>query len=305
MGKLPYFNPSICPNNTVRSIDMIRVRFFVKDAEKVYDELIRLDRHWQTDVFDNTSIRQSPVPGSYKYFSKIPTYATDAALFIGLYDGALHLQNVVELEYNPNKCLLRESPLTWLLDYLGATSIKRPDVRRYDLAIDFYGVPRNCVFSKVQDARYCRVDGKGESRTQYFGKHQNNGFIKVYNKKVEAGLDEECTRVELTLVPEKITPDDLPRLYGIHYALYPSATSNDAAYRCWMNLAAVDMVAANEFLGTLDKRTQKKWVEAMEKDARPLEFPKMDEDGISFFVWLAQALVAAYRFAGEHLTKGG
>ena len=72
-----------------------------------------------------------------------------------------------------------------------------------------------------------------------------------------------------------------------------------------MNLAAVDMVAANEFLGTLDKRTQKKWVEAMEKDARPLEFPKMDEDGISFFVWLPQALVAEYRFAGEHLTKGG
>lgn len=195
--------------------------------------------------------------------------------------------------------------MTWLLDYLGCTSIKSPSVRRYDLAIDFYGVPRDCVFSKVQDARYCRVDGKGESRTQYFGKHQNNGFIKVYNKKVEADLDEECTRVELTLVPEKITPADLPRLYGIHSALYSSVSSNDAAFRCWMVLAAVDMVSANEFLGTLDKRTQKKWVEAMKEDARPLEFPQTDIDGVDFFVWLPQALAAAYRFAGEQLIKGG
>lgn len=154
MGRIPYYNSSICPDNAVRSIDMIRVRFFVKDAERVYDELTRLDRHWQTDVYTTTIIRQSPVPGTYKYFGKIPTYATDAALFIGMYDGALQLKNIVELEYNPNKCLLRESPLTWLLDYLCATSIRYPEVRRFDLAIDFYGVPRNCVFSKVQDARY-------------------------------------------------------------------------------------------------------------------------------------------------------
>lgn len=284
---------------------MIRVRFTVPDAEYMYDELIRLDRAWMTEVYPTASIRQYPCPGSYKYFAKIPTYGTDAAFAIGLYNGALQMMNVCELEYNPNKCLGRDSPLTWLLDVLNTASLSTPVVRRFDLALDFYGVPRNCVFSAVQDARYKRVDGTGESRTQYFGKHQSNGFIKVYNKKVESDLDEECTRVELTLVPDELTPEKLSRLYGIHNALSPSGTANDVAYRCWLSMAANDMDSANEFLGTIDRRTRRKWIDAMEKDARPLEFPQVDEDGVDFFDWLPEALLRAYRSPNTKTKKGG
>ena len=154
MHKLPYFNPCICPNNTIRSIDMIRVRFTVPDAEYMYDELIRLDRAWMTEVYPTASIRQYPCPGSYKYFAKIPTYGTDAAFAIGLYNGALQMMNVCELEYNPNKCLGRDSPLTWLLDVLNTASLSTPVVRRFDLALDFYGVPRNLkeeCYSRLPD----------------------------------------------------------------------------------------------------------------------------------------------------------
>lgn len=98
------------------------------------------------------------------------------------------------IEFNPNKCM-GNLVFKEILDKLFLVTLDR-QVVRFDLAIDI-PVPKHLV-SLVKDGRnYQYLKGK-DSESEYLGVRNKPGFVKLYDKKAESGLDYDLTRLEIT-----------------------------------------------------------------------------------------------------------
>ena len=47
--------------------------------------------------------------------------------------------------------------------------------------------------------KYTLVQNSRQDKTEYLGCHNKQGFVKLYNKKIESNLDDELTRLEITV----------------------------------------------------------------------------------------------------------
>ena len=94
---------------------------------------------------------------------------------------------------------------------------KEVEVKRYDLAVDI-PVPRE-NFIGFKDKRnyeeYRRHLSSKADSTEYWGKRSTPGFVKLYNKQLECGLDKPMTRLEITLSLEDFAVDKLPNIMYI------------------------------------------------------------------------------------------
>lgn len=101
--------------------------------------------------------------------------------------------DIVRLDYNPNKI---QSEILGVFQRLSnlATSIC---IKRMDLAID-YKIKRRDVYLVKDNRQYKTIVNSIEDRTEYLGKRNNHGSVKLYNKTIEAKLDYDLTRFEIT-----------------------------------------------------------------------------------------------------------
>lgn len=126
----------------------------------------------------------------------------------------------VKIIFNPNKVFSdynrenekAKSDFATIMQYL-----ENRAVDSFDLAIDVK-VPRmnvtclpnsNRLYQRVNGEKVIASDGgiavmSAEDYTQYVGKHQTHGFLKIYNKSLESHLPFECTRIEYTIKPSEL-----------------------------------------------------------------------------------------------------
>ena len=123
----------------------------------------------------------------------------------------------VALDFNPNK-VIRFQHFAEIYNFVLARA-KQVDFKRFDLAIDI-PVDRHYVrLLKSGKRSYTRIEDS--ALTEYLGKHNSNGFTKVYDKTAESDLDYELTRVEVTC-------DSLqPALPDIHLEQYQTSIDFD------------------------------------------------------------------------------
>lgn len=108
--------------------------------------------------------------------------------------------NRVRLEYNPNKCAAHISFLSVLSFLNKNTRPMHTVVKRFDLAIDVPTERENARL--IKDGRAYSERRHGKEWTEYLGaKASHVGRVKLYNKRIEAGLSYPLTRLEVTLDP--------------------------------------------------------------------------------------------------------
>lgn len=97
------------------------------------------------------------------------------------------------IEFNPNKVKI-EGFLKFVIDYIPFRSW---EIKSCDIAID---IPTNilniCGFDKKRYKDIRVFTCGGDNKTIYIGRTQNR--IKIYNKKIESGLDYDLTRLEVS-----------------------------------------------------------------------------------------------------------
>ena len=109
-----------------------------------------------------------------------------------------------KVEFNPNKVLSNCGP--WMRDFFLRLKnytkvgglINSLEVKSFDLAIDF-PVARDCVLYEKGQRVHKLFMYSALNRTDYYGDSHKHGATKVYNKALEAGLDRDLTRLEVTL----------------------------------------------------------------------------------------------------------
>ena len=191
-----YTNEIRLENGQIYSVDMIRLKLVFMD--KVQEFVTWLSSIAVSadnlDIVHFLSVRDF----SYRNMFKIRTNEYSFAMAIG-FNGSSASKNNGWIEFNPNKCKgeFFDKFIMMLKDY---TSTRK--VSRFDLAIDI-PIPRYLVRIHKDQRNYQYIHSQS-SETEYLGRRNNPGFIKLYDKKVESKLDYDLTRLEITADLEDI-----------------------------------------------------------------------------------------------------
>lgn len=184
-------------NMTTYSLDMLRLNIefpSIETKNKFVEWLRKIDTFRTEDYL----VEYFPCFSAFKYrhLWSIKT-KNNNSWSIGL-DRTGKPQDAVKgfIEFNPNKCMnddlfveFWDKLRGWLLSVV---------LVRYDVAIDI-PLPRSqCRLYRVGRKMYELII-QDDGMTEYLGQRSHNGFVKLYDKTIESGLNYELTRLEITL----------------------------------------------------------------------------------------------------------
>ncbi len=201
---MDYFASVVDKNGNILSCDMLRLRFrFPEYHMKGFNNFLykkslggSLDFH----------VYESRAYFSYKFMVNI-TLKNNSSFVLGLGFNGVRKSDFDNcfIEFNPNKCLFQYSPLFDILNYIKPLiPVAGFELVRFDLAIDMPARREDVCL--IKDLRSYKknfyVDLKHNNlgnMTEYLGVRNSNGFVKLYNKTLEQGLNYDLTRLEITL----------------------------------------------------------------------------------------------------------
>lgn len=194
-----YAYTDACGN--IYSIDGVRVKIMIpqKNLPKFNKLLNGLER---TDVQEYPECR---LPFRYRFMYTINYADAETTLTVG-YHFNCGEPNDGMFDFNPNKLLVHESDkaISDLNRILALSSYY--EIKRWDLAIDipfkredvFLIKDRRTKTSLLKSDKYeIRINSAPDS-TEYLGKRNSDGFVKLYNKTKESNLSTDLTRLEIT-----------------------------------------------------------------------------------------------------------
>ena len=218
----PHYFHEVTEGNFTYSVDMIRLKFKLtspKTVENVMNLIRDISIYSQDTSYDYEYTQRT---GWNKYRHNFSIKLKDGnSFYIAFCFNSNDKTKVSEgvIEFNPNKCFGHQTSimkqiaidrqetivlyegelLTYFLINLISHNAKYVRVKRFDIAID---VPycRSQVHLLKDNRIYKMVSPSQDlnQQTEYLGRHQNSGFVKVYNKTVESNLDRDMTRIEIT-----------------------------------------------------------------------------------------------------------
>lgn len=179
-------------SDSVCSLDMVRLRLRF-EGEGKGEKLDRLAERLPV-ICDYQSWVARVKPGGWRVLHNFCFGESSVSLGIGLMAANCSVDMAVGfLEFNPNK--LAGNPEFVRLLGLIAPYVSWAELVRYDLACDV-PVSRDDVRLAKDGRKYkCEISG---SMTEYLGRRNAAGYVKVYDKQAESELDGPLTRIELT-----------------------------------------------------------------------------------------------------------
>jgi len=268
-GELPSLAyPFLDPTDAICSLDMVRLklRFRGDVAGTEFDEraeklpLICEYQSWVARV----------KPGGWRCLHTFVFGESSATVGIGLMGKSCSIDmSVGFLEFNPNK-LADSAEFLKLLDVLSGY-VSDASLVRYDLAVDLRTPRRDYRLAKDGRKYSCELSG---SLTEYLGRRNAGGFVKVYDKQAESGLPSPLTRVELTCdgswSVQKVS-EKWPCVYRL--AEHPDAsglTRMGAAYLRLLSRTAHETLDSVEpELAQFSEHTRRKYREALMQSVVP------------------------------------
>lgn len=252
---VPRFNPYVAPDGSVSSLDMVRLRlkFAGNDAYVARLE----DRVQRLDSLTNSWNKRRSAPGQYAHLHTLEYGDSVVAFGVGQFvRGVKADMRRGFIEFNPNKVGGGDG----LLDFLRlvGSRVERCELVRYDLAVDL-PVARSRV--RVRKDRRKYAFEQGDALTEYLGRRNADGYVKVYDKAAELGVrDMDLTRVEMTCKGSWSVAQVLekwPTVYRV--ADVDGAASDTNAVLAMMAAELVDGGGSPEkYLAILDKRRRAK-----------------------------------------------
>lgn len=271
------------------SIDNVRIKF-------VYDTMFYdYDSHKAKSTLEHLSFYldqyRDDVDVSWKYHAFQMGYYSSAAtmtfrtggsatFLVGRYSFNEKKGIAAEIvaDFNPNKVCFDD--IRGILYSLSLNAISRPELLRFDLAID---VPASRSKVNVQykgRAGYQLIYNSDENKTEYLGKRGNHNRLKVYNKSVELGLETEVTRVEITLDHFGSVSDHVPDIY------FSRDLQLDMDFRCLDFVVRACILHPDlipELKSSVSLNTWKKY-KALIDDYQDIKLVPNDVSGIDCFV---------------------
>lgn len=158
-------------------------------------------------------------------FAKRPYRIGSYAYCVTLRDSESHSLTVLIGRYGPEKreplpeAVLDVNPsktdsklVAFVVREMSLHARLKPVVARYDLAIDLPISRDKCYLMPEAGRHYCKIIGANGAVTEYIGRRQHHGYVKLYDKSAEAGLDRDLTRLEITLDSLRDIPDVIPNV---------------------------------------------------------------------------------------------
>lgn len=192
-----FYYDSVKENGITYSIDMVRLRLDFSSIERI-DEFGAYFTSPSCPLYLQTE--QYPLSSkafSYRYLFKVDC-ANSSSFVFGLgFNGSDRSAGWMGFcEFNPNKVAETEE-FRFFFDLLRGFC-PWAELVRYDLAVDVPVSRSQCSMAKDK-RKYTCIQNSSEDVTEHLGNRNKSGFCKLYNKKIEAGLDDELTRLEVTL----------------------------------------------------------------------------------------------------------
>ena len=194
---LKYFS-EIRENNKIYSCDMVRISFCTD--RKRADEL---ERYINSECACRIDVEIFPTDTRFKRFKYFVNFIYDdgAIMKCGFgFNGAKAEDNYRGfLEFNPNKVAdfsQFQKDYMFLWNRFG-----NYDVPRVDIAVDLLNACHDKVFVRKDNRRYKLDAGSPQDKTEYLGRRNAVGRVKVYNKAIESKLSYSLTRIEITTEP--------------------------------------------------------------------------------------------------------
>ena len=233
------------------SLDMVRIKLKIKPNQ--IDKVIQiLDCSVLTD---NIETYRAHKLGGYRllWVFKFEESSVSVGLFWIDGKGKTH-ENVGFIEYNPNKVGKEGNAIVEQL----RNHCSSFEVIRYDLAID-YPVARETVRLIKDKRKYsCELS---DAFTEYLGRKNKAGRVKVYDKQAEAGLKEPKTRVELTCDGEWSVEEvikHLPKVFSYENADFSNLQRTTKAFAISVQAHLANGDVLEPWLNLLDSRTRAK-----------------------------------------------
>lgn len=192
---ISYFKPIKTADKQIYSLDMIRLNIdFGTNTERAVNFLQSLsdsDLRYQIDYYPSFK------PYKYRHLWAIKILDDDTSFSIGLDLGRNNEdKHNGFIEFNPNKCHNNKA-FEEFWDTFRVFTVTRALIR-YDVAIDI-PVRRGLVKLIKDGKKMYQLIEKDDGITEYQGQRSHGGFVKVYDKTKESNLEENITRVEITL----------------------------------------------------------------------------------------------------------
>lgn len=154
------------------------------------------------------------------------TLSDDSSFYVGYKHNSNKINECSwKIELNPNKCLPCAYVDRLFRFFISRSKYNTVRVSQCDLSIDF-PLPRKNFYLEKDKRIYSTCNDGADNITEYLSRHNNHGFCKLYNKTVEADLDYDLTRFEITL-----KEFDLQNVCSVfpklHYYDFSQITFND------------------------------------------------------------------------------
>lgn len=220
----PSYHKEIQKDGMIYSVDMVRLKFKIKSPqilERIMNTIQNKHLYTTDTPYDYNYVERCAL---FKYRYNFNIYMKNGESFYVAFCMNNKKENVCEgvIEFNPNKCFGQDVTLysyhldeetgqniqtsvyqgdllNFFLVNLISNNAKRVELVRFDLAVDVPYAKRQVRLLK--DNRTYKMVAPSQdtnTHTEYLGKHQNSGFVKVYNKTIESNLDHDVTRIEIT-----------------------------------------------------------------------------------------------------------
>lgn len=212
---IPYFNSiKDYDNNITFSIDMIKITGLVSHGHK---DIIGkyLSKRGELLGWRQPYPCTTPLRAHYMLHMQYDEHSS-VQLMLGINTFKGTISDDIYIIFNPNKVLDRTFNHNWIEAYKDLyfllDNIKSCSVKSFDIAIDIPVKREDVTVLPAWGRRYARYNGNSvvgvedgidivnaDDYTQYVGRHNHHGFVKVYNKRIEANLKTDMTRVEYTI----------------------------------------------------------------------------------------------------------
>lgn len=188
---ISYFNEVRTSKGYIYSLDMIRLNLEFKDTVQEFVNWLSAFELVTDEMLINhyTSYKEF----SYRDLFNIQIDDYSFALGVG-FNGNSADRYKGFIEFNPNKC--NGLKFDRIINCMRTFTFKR-EVVRFDLAIDI-PLPRHLVKLVKDQRNYAYLSSRGAD-TEYLGRRNNSGFIKLYDKTKESELMYDLTRLEITI----------------------------------------------------------------------------------------------------------
>lgn len=215
LGSVPYHNCLIL-DGVIASIDSVRIKYtypktvFNFDTKQRSDTLHHLlntltdTGRWMAGRYDVRVSESSFRIGNYQ---NTVTYTLpdghSFAVLAGRYNFDSSVKQVapeIVLDFNPNKIpenIWRE------IATLLAPMAQEITVQRFDLALDFPISRELLQLVQRPGSGYQKFVSRDGAVTEYTGERSHHAAVKLYDKGADLGVDLTCSRLEITIDPNK------------------------------------------------------------------------------------------------------